>query len=446
MTDSDTLPRPPSLEECLAVLGALSDLAPDAPERRRIEQVLASFVRSGRHRRRAERRELRSRQRQEVTERTATGAADRVEDLPLDDAGLPSCVGVVEAGLRCYVCKLPYRRVDGFYHLLCPPCAVENRQRRRARTDLTGRLALVTGGRVKIGYELVLKLLRDGAEVIVTSRFPHDTHERFAAAPDHDEWAHRLRVHPIDLRDLGGLVAWCDRLVEEGRPLDILVNNAAQTIRRPAAAYAPLLAAERAALGPGAFDVALGEPPAAGSDPVSTALVPALTAAGLVPDRAPTNSWSKRVDEVDPVELLEVQLVNVTAPFVLVSRLLPLLRRSGHERRYIVNVSAVEGQFGREYKAPGHPHTNMAKAALNMLTRTSAADLAAHGVYMTSVDTGWITDEKPHPDKERVAAHGFRTPLDIVDGAARVYDPVVRGEGGEPLFGCFLKDYRVAPW
>ncbi|OPC85385.1 short-chain dehydrogenase [Embleya scabrispora] len=449
MTDSDTLPTTPSLEDCLAVLGALSDLAPDAPERRAIERALASFNRSGRHRRRAEQRELRTRERTEVTERTALGAVDRVEDVALDDTGLPSCVGVVEMGLRCYICKQPYRRVDGFYHRLCPPCAAENRERRHARTDLSGRLALVTGGRVKVGHELVLKLLRDGAEVIVTSRFPHDTRRRFAAAPDHDLWAHRLRVHPIDLRDLGGLVAWCDRLVAEGRPLDILVNNAAQTIRRPASAYGPLLAAERAALGAGAFvpRFELGAAPGVpvpgyepGSDPVP------VDPAGLIPDRASANSWSQRVDEVDPVELLEVQLVNVTAPFVLVGRLLPLLRSAPAERRYIVNVSAVEGQFGRAYKSAGHPHTNMAKAALNMLTRTSAEELAARGVYMTSVDTGWITDEKPAPDKERVAAAGFRTPLDIVDGAARVYDPIVRGERGQAPYGCFLKDYRVAPW
>jgi NAD(P)-dependent dehydrogenase (short-subunit alcohol dehydrogenase family) len=454
MTDTHTGSAPPgspSLEECLAVLGALSDLDHDAPERRRIERALASFIRSGRHRRRAEQRESRSRQRIEVTRRTATGAANRVEDLPLDDTGLPSYVGTVEAGLRCYVCKSPYQRVDGFYHLLCPTCAVENRQRRRARTDLTGRLALVTGGRVKIGYELVLKLLRDGAEVIVTSRFPYDTHQRFAAAPDHDEWADRLRVEPMDLRDIGALVAWCDRFVAAGRPLDILVNNAAQTIRRPAASYAPLLAAERAALGSGAFRFALDGPlPGAGdlSSTHSSSVDPVLPldAAGLVPDASPANSWSKRVDEVDALELLEVQLVNVTAPFVLVSRLLPLLRRSPRERRYIVNVSAVEGQFGRTYKAPGHPHTNMAKAALNMLTRTSAEELATQGVYLTSVDTGWITDEKPSADRRRVAAAGFRTPLDVVDGAARVYDPIVRGERGESVFGCFLKDYRVAPW
>jgi NAD(P)-dependent dehydrogenase (short-subunit alcohol dehydrogenase family) len=106
----------------------------------------------------------------------------------------------------------------------------------------------------------------------------------------------------------------------------------------------------------------------------------------------------------------------------------------------------MEGQFSRGYKGPGHPHTNMAKAALNMLTRTSAAELLSDGILMTSVDTGWITDERPHPTKMRLAAEGFKAPLDLVDGAARVYDPIVRGESGEDVCGCFLKDYARSPW
>ncbi|MDI2129747.1 SDR family oxidoreductase [Yinghuangia seranimata] len=463
-------PRPaqvgtdPELEACLARLAAYEDLEPFDPQRIRIEQAVAAFTKSGRKRRRAARGAARSAARAAVIAQTATGADHRVDDEPLDESASPAGpVGLVP-GLRCYICKQPYMQVDGFYHQLCPPCAAENRARRRARADLTGRRALVTGGRVKIGYELVLKLLRDGAEVMVTSRFPHDTRTRFAAAPDHAVWAERLTVVPVDLRDPGRVLAWCDELVAEGRPLDILVNNAAQTVRRPPASYAPLLAAERAALGAAAFEpvtaltapAELPEPlPALAAGAGSGILgrgsgAPALPldAAGLVPDPSPANSWSRRVEEVDPVELLEVQLVNVTAPFLLVSRLLPLLLKAPAERRYVVNVSAVEGQFNRHYKAPGHPHTNMAKAALNMLTRTSAADLARQGVYMTSVDTGWITDEKPMPDRERVARAGFRTPLDVVDGAARVYDPVVRGENeaAEPPFGCFLKDYAVAPW
>src|SRR6185312_8390182 len=172
----------------------------------------------------------------------------------------------------------------------------------------------------------------------------------------------------------------------------------------------------------------------------------AIDAGGLVPDLNTVNSWTQRVNEVDPLELLEVQLCNTTAPFILISRLRPALAASPARRKYVVNVSAMEGVFSRGYKGPGHPHTNMAKAALNMLTRTSAAELLADGILMTSVDTGWITDERPHPTKMRLAEEGFHAPLDLVDGAARVYDPIVRGELGNDLYGCFLKDYRPAQW
>ena len=172
----------------------------------------------------------------------------------------------------------------------------------------------------------------------------------------------------------------------------------------------------------------------------------AIDAGGLVPDLDAVNSWVQPVEEVDPVELLEVQLCNQTAPFILVGRLRAALAASPARRTYIVNVSAMEGQFTRGYKGPGHPHTNMAKAALNMLTRTSAHELLRDGILMTSVDTGWITDERPHPTRMRLAQEGFHAPLDLVDGAARVYDPIVRGEAGEDLHGVFLKDYEPAPW
>ncbi len=173
----------------------------------------------------------------------------------------------------------------------------------------------------------------------------------------------------------------------------------------------------------------------------------AIDAGGLVPDLAAVNSWTQHVQEVDPLEMLEVQLCNMTAPFLLVSRLRASLAASTARRKYVVNVSAMEGQFARGNKGPGHPHTNMAKAALNMLTRTSAQEmLETDRILMTAVDTGWITDERPHPTKARLHEEGFHAPLDLVDGAARVYDPVVRGEAGEDLFGVFLKDYKPAAW
>jgi NAD(P)-dependent dehydrogenase (short-subunit alcohol dehydrogenase family) len=319
---------------------------------------------------------------------------------------------------------------------------------------------------------IALRLLRDGAHTTITTRFPDDAVRRFTAMEDSAEWLDRLRIVGLDLRDPGQVVALADDVAAQG-PLDILVNNAAQTVRRSPQAYAHLAAAARAPLPPGPLPdvVTLGRaghgngstgpdghwsptPQAltalalvAGSssaDRIATGT--AVDAAGLAPDLQPENSWSQVIGEVDPVELLEVQLCNQTAPFILVSRLRAAMAASTARRKYVVNVSAMEGQFGRGYKGPGHPHTNMAKAALNMLTRTSAAELLTDGILMTSVDTGWITDERPHPTRVRLADDGFHAPLDLIDGAARVYDPIVRGEAGEDLHGVFLKDYEPAPW
>ncbi len=385
--------------------------------------------------------------------------------------------GILERPRCCYVCKARYVEVDAFYHQLCRACAAENRARRDARTDLTGRRALLTGGRAKIGMYIALRLLRDGAHTTITTRFPNDAVRRFTAMPDSAEWLHRLKIVGIDLRDPAQVIALADTVSAEG-PLDILINNAAQTVRRSPEAYSRLVDAESAPLPAGELPASLvlghfgsGTPAALPASPASgdrgpsaeqltaLALTPgsasparieagtAIDAGGLVPDLHATNSWIQKVDEVDPVELLEVQLCNMTAPFLLVGKLRPAMAASPARRKYVVNVSAMEGQFSRGYKGAGHPHTNMAKAALNMLTRTSAREmLETDGILMTAVDTGWITDERPHPEKMRLAEEGFHAPLDLVDGAARVYDPIVRGEQGEDLYGCFLKDYAPAAW
>ncbi len=389
--------------------------------------------------------------------------------------------------------KQNYTIVDEFYHQLCPDCAALNHAKRDARTDLTGRRALLTGGRAKIGMYIALRLLRDGAHTTITTRFPNDAVRRFRALPDSADWLHRLRIVGIDLRDPAQVVALADSVAQAG-PLDILINNAAQTVRRSAGAYAPLAAAEHDPLPDGplpdvlTFDSVSDAHPAALAGSLSAhpvAHLPAeaqavlahdghdghdgheltrlamtagsssvqrlhaetaLDAGGLVPDRHSRNSWTNRVDQVDPLELLEVQLCNTTAPFLLISRLRAAMAASPARRTYVVNVSAMEGVFSRGYKGAGHPHTNMAKAALNMLTRTSAAEMLTDGILMTAVDTGWITDERPHYTKVRLAEEGFHAPLDLADGAARVYDPIVQGEAGVDLYGCFLKDYVPAGW
>jgi NAD(P)-dependent dehydrogenase (short-subunit alcohol dehydrogenase family) len=462
---------PVEMEIALKVLAQVDELPTEHPDAVAIRRATAGIFKSVRKRRKAERREAVTAADRAVIEATATGSPTRIDDetrgvlLAEPEAGARA--GTLLRARSCYTCKTRYTEVDAFYHQLCPPCAALNRSKRDAGADLTGKRALLTGGRAKIGMYIALRLLRDGAHTTITTRFPHDAVRRFASMPDSADWLHRLRVVGIDLRDPGQVVRLADDVAAQG-PLDILINNAAQTVRRSSNAYAPLVAAEAAPLPSGplpelvSFGHTLSAHPAAltgaaavdgliGTGPAVTSLAlvagsKEIDAGGLVPDEAPVNSWVQRVNEVDPVELLEVQLCNSTAPFILISRLRPAMAASPARRKYVVNVSAMEGQFSRAYKGPGHPHTNMAKAALNMLTRTSAEEMLTDGILMTAVDTGWITDERPHPTKLRLAEEGFHAPLDLVDGAARVYDPIVRGELGEDLYGCFLKDYAPAPW
>jgi NAD(P)-dependent dehydrogenase (short-subunit alcohol dehydrogenase family) len=469
---------PDDLEVCLRVIAELDALPVEHPDAVVMQQAVAKLFKTVKRRRKIERREAVLAADRAVTAATATAAPGRIDDetqgLPLRTSSNGSAGRLLQAR-ACYVCKERYVDVDAFYHQLCPACAAENHGRRNARTDLTGRRALLTGGRAKIGMHIALRLLRDGAHTTITTRFPNDAVRRFSSMPDSGEWLDRLHVIGLDLRDPAQAIALADSVAERG-PLDILINNAAQTVRRSPEAYALLADAEAAPLpeGPRPELTTLGQTggsrqaalngstgqhwaptphaltalalTAGSASPERVAARTAIDAGGLVPDQHPVNSWSQRVNEVDPTELLEVQLCNMTAPFILVSRLRPAMAAAPARRKYVVNVSAMEGQFSRGYKGPGHPHTNMAKAALNMLTRTSAQEMLTDGILMTSVDTGWITDERPHPTKMRLADEGFHAPLDLVDGAARVYDPIVRGELGEDLYGCFLKDYRPAAW
>jgi NAD(P)-dependent dehydrogenase (short-subunit alcohol dehydrogenase family) len=481
---------PQKLAVTLEVLSRLNELDEEHPDFLAVRRATAQMFKSVKKARRLQLRAQVADADRSVVAATATGAADRIDDetrgIPLvTSTGAPTA-GTLLKSRACYICKKHYTQVDAFYHQLCPDCAAMSHAKRDARTDLSGRRALLTGGRAKIGMYIALRLLRDGAHTTITTRFPRDAVRRFASLPDSADWLHRLRVVGIDLRDPAQVIALADAVATAG-PLDILINNAAQTVRRSPGAYAPLAEAEMAPLPDGplpelltfghtndphpqalaasvashpilaaaasdvkrtAADQLTSDALAAGSTSLARlAAGTAIDAGGLVPDTHDANSWTQHVQEVEPLELLEVQLANMTAPFLLISRLRPAMAASTARRKYIVNVSAMEGVFSRRYKGPGHPHTNMAKAALNMLTRTSAQEMfETDGILMTSVDTGWITDERPHPTKVRLAEEGFHAPLDLVDGAARVYDPVVQGEAGVDLYGLFLKDYRRSDW
>ncbi len=393
----------------------------------------------------------------------------------------------------CYVCKQPFANMHRYYDSMCNVCGDFNYAKRQQAADLGGRYALVTGARVKIGFQASLKLLRAGAHVIVTTRFPVDAVERYSKQPDYPAFGERLQVYGIDLRHTPSVELFTRFLVERLPRLDYIVNNACQTVRRPAGFFQHLLAAETASLaalperwraplanhdelrrlieGDASDSRAIAGAPARSQSPLGEGLLHSAALSqrryldadfhgggALFPadrydedrqqvDLREMNSWRLRMHEVETPELLEVHLVNAVAPYILNARLKPLMLRTPGRHKHVVNVSAMEGQFYRATKTDKHPHTNMAKAALNMMTRTSAPDFVKDGIHMNAVDTGWVTDEDPAVHAARKAELGFSPPLDIVDGAARIVDPIFAGQlTGTHLWGQFLKDYKPAPW
>ena len=493
VSDRSLLAQLPDAERVLLLEAAGRTVHPELEQKRRLVRAL----------RRGKRRKIEAHDRAVLAGTGIRAAREQEVFVPpprLLEAGRPQAERPREVlePKSCYVCKAEYRQVHAFYDALCPECAALNYEKRFQTADLRGRVALVTGARVKIGYQSALKLLRAGATVVATTRFPHDAARRYAAEPDFAQWGPRLRVYGLDLRHSPSVEIFCSQVSRELGRLDLLVNNACQTVRRPPGFYEHLLefeerdvAALPEALRPlvaehhacvrlleGASSLAVDAGGSSGGlvawggggagiglrHSARLSQVPfgfdegarrqdlfpggALDADLQQVDLRALNSWRLTLAEVQTPEMIEVQLVNAVAPFILCARLKALMLRAGGRDQHIVNVSAMEGIFSRGTKTDRHPHTNMAKAALNMLTLTSARDYVKDGIHMNAVDTGWVTDEDPfvHASRKREEL-GFQPPLDIVDGAARVLDPFLCGlNTGRHEHGKFFKDYAPSAW
>jgi NAD(P)-dependent dehydrogenase (short-subunit alcohol dehydrogenase family) len=490
--DRSLLTQLPDEERTRLLVAAGRTIHPDLDQKRRLVRSLRS----------AERRRAEAHDRSLLAETGIRAARETAVFVPpprLLGAGRREAEPPreVKKPRTCYVCKAEYKTLHAFYDALCPACAELNYEKRFQTADLHGRVAIVTGARVKIGYQAALKLLRAGATVVATTRFPHDAARRYASEPDFTDWGPRLQVHGLDLRHSPSVEIFCSQMSHELGRLDLLVNNACQTVRRPPGFFEHLLDFEEQPIdrlpselrplvashhecvrrlegasapetegeafgglvawrGGGA---GLGLRHSARLSQVRFGFDEGARREDLFPDGAldadlqqvdlrAVNSWRLTLAEVSTPEMIEVQLVNSVAPFILCARLKPLMLRVPGRDKHVVNVSAMEGIFSRGTKTDRHPHTNMAKAALNMLTLTAARDYVKDGIHMNAVDTGWITDEDPfvHAARKRDEL-GFQPPLDVVDGAARVLDPYLCGlNTGEHASGKFFKDYLPSNW
>ena len=423
----------------------------------------------------------------------------------------------------CYICKqkLGLDNINNFYGSLCKKCGDYNYSFREMKLDFTGRIAIVTGGRIKIGYFIVKKLLSYGCKVITTSRFPKDTLFKYKADPEYDLWKDNLIIYPIDFRIIQSTMKFVEYIKKNFDHVDFLINNAAQTVRRTTEYYEYLMPVEVKKLPKednkkiinndylniqnqlsenfekeksksfestdfnivkidlqkeskkkqiiNSLKSLINESNKNDNDTYIPLSVIASQIKIMEEKEQPKicimggegqpydfvegkNSWNFELDEIPLEEFIEVQIINAWTPYYLCAKLKPLMMKSPFPDKYIVNVTAVEGIFNH-FKRSTHVHTNMAKAALNMLTRTCGKYLEKCGIYMTCVDTGWVSHMNEmnkiidNEEKDKSEYEMATVPLDELDGAMRVLHPIIEGIKNKKYFsGILLKDYVKSKW
>lgn len=352
---------------------------------------------------------------------------------------------------NCYACNSKYNLAHSFYNRLCPSCSELNYANRFREVDLTNRNVILTGGRVKIGYAAALKFLRANANLTLTTRFPAIALNQLQKEEDYDQWKDNLKVYGLDLRNLKAVEAFINDYRSEHEYLDILVNNAAQTIHYTDKYYLPILESEQKLLevykNHSLLSANTTEVTSQKMLLVQNETNTALNRFGNPIDEREKNSWNSTLEEVPVTELLEVNLINQISPYLLIKELSPLMKKSNFNHKFIVNVTSSEGQFSYDNKTIFHPHTNMTKAALNMLTRTSAKEYQKHNILMSAVDVGWVSTGAKEVLRKKQFEEGYIPPLDSVDGASRIMHPIIEAiENNRLIYGTLVKNYKEETW
>ena len=439
---------------CLKVLHALKEDPFQNPDNEQLKTLIASIQKKAK-------KELRKDSYQQKTEQDtdalrATTIIQNTEKkislLAHDNMETDKNFTVLNIPRSCYACNSPYNQLHFFYHKLCPACADFHYNYRNKKHDFENYTVVLTGGRIKIGYATALQFLRAGAKLILTTRFPALALEQLSKETDFDTWKDKLIIYGLDLRNLKAVhnfITFCNETLDS---IDVLINNAAQTIKYPSKYYQPLIAKEQQLLLSNSTKQLHANQTSVTTqqytllNPVLESEI-ALNRFGQPVDERDKNSWNSTLEEIGLEELLEVNLINHISPYQLIAGLKPLMQKSKHEKRFIINVTSSEGQFSYPNKTLFHPHTNMTKAALNMLTRTSAQDFIKDNIFMNAVDVGWISTGANESKRKRLFENLQIPPLDAVDGAMRIVHPIEEiRNGNEHWFGVLLKNFKPANW
>lgn len=442
---------------CLKVLMALKDHPEHNPDNQRFSGLISKIYKNHKKQSRKESYADKQQENQKLRKETisAIQALNNLSTYSSSQTDQVICsYKNFSTPQTCYVCNEKYLAIHSFYHRLCPNCAEYNYKMRFECVDLSNRNVIITGGRVKVGYATALKFLKSGANVCITTRFPAQALQQFMQETDYEIWANRLYVYGLDLRSLYHLEQFLEFYRDKYKTLDILINNAAQTIHYPETYYAPLIQREQQAIQSGLQKQSLNWTAnttslASGLAQIPDQFFPVDTDVnrfGQPVDYREKNSWNSTLSDIGLQELLEVNLINHIAPYRLIQGLKSCMDQSSHTEKFIINITSSEGIFSYQNKTKYHPHTNMTKAALNMLTRTSAQDLINDQIYMCAVDVGWISTGVSEKIRLKQFDKAVIPPLDSVDGASRVMHPIIEGIRGHYFIGVLLKDYAIHSW